>query len=167
MPTARSRFVLRIRGMTSQVIFGGKKFGLPHTAERIPSLEKSIAKMLNCRRRRRRPKWYFFSLWRWFIIFHSDGKQRPLLICSICERFVQTIHIWKLLYRWPIPMMCDIIFYLVQSVFREYAGYSFDFKTTNFYLSPAPPSSIHGPLGEGERRMGERPGEGPYQCPLL
>lgn len=42
-----------------------------------------------------------------------NRELRPVLICGICERFVQTVQLRPLFYRWSMPMMQGIIQSLV------------------------------------------------------
>lgn len=70
------------------------------------------------------------------LAFTHDGELCPVLICNICEKFIQTIHMRQLFYRWAVPMMQEIIRNLVAKVLRVHPEYTFDSQTMDLYLAP-------------------------------
>lgn len=68
--------------------------------------------------------------------FTHDGELLPALIRGMCKKFVQTIEMRQLFYRWAVPMMQGIIRNLLTKVLRAHPDYIFDSQTLDLHLAP-------------------------------
>lgn len=71
-----------------------------------------------------------------YLAFTHDGELRPSLVCRICEKFIQIVHMRQLFYRWAVLMMQSIIMNLVGKLLRAHPEYTFDSPTMDLSLAP-------------------------------